>query len=94
MLLTRWVTLPCKMGTRRGSLGVAAGPDGIYALGGYDAAQGLRSAERLDLAASAWMPLPPMHSERVALCAVAAESHVSPRLTDLNCFRNLADHVS
>ena len=77
MTTARWVELAGQMGTQRGSLGVAAGPNSIYALGGYNSQQAIQSTEVLDLAAGTWRSLPPMHSERVALCAVTVQYEVS-----------------
>lgn len=45
-------------------------------MGGYDSKQALCTAERLDTAVNSWMPLPDLHSERVALCAVTVQGQV------------------
>lgn len=69
------------MTTQRGSLGVAAGPGGIFAVGGFDSKRSLDSFEVLDPAMNIWRLNPScMNAQRVAVSAVGVEDEVRDSL--------------
>ena len=66
-----WKGLP-DMITKREELGLAFGPDKkIYAIGGYNGKECLKSGERYNIEAKKWEQIAPMNTPRRSLCAVA-----------------------
>ena len=66
-----WKGLP-DMATKREELGLAIGPDKkIYAIGGYNGKECLKSGERYNIETKKWEPIAAMNTARRSLCAVA-----------------------
>ncbi|KAK9788714.1 hypothetical protein WJX73_007985 [Symbiochloris irregularis] len=72
----RWTTLAGKMGTQRGSHGMAAASGGVYCIGGQYNSNPLKAVEKLDTATLQWTPVGDMHCERMALSAVSLNEKI------------------
>ena len=57
----------------RRALSAVALPDGIYAIGGYNGKDYIRTVERYDIFTNEWMQVPSMNTPRCTLSAVASQ---------------------
>ena len=73
----RWSKLNAEMLYARGSLGVVAVDDSLYAIGGFDAESALNVVEVLDTRAMQWRSLNSLNTERSYGGATVAAGQVS-----------------
>lgn len=55
----------------RDSIGIALLGDSLFAVGGYDGAQYLKTVERYDAEKNEWIQMAPLNLSRAAACVVA-----------------------